>query len=101
MNGVEMGTARLGVVGLLGAVGCLFVLVSLITGLVVSLERPATRYPDRGPRGRVVDCRGWPALRGLDARPSQLVRAVSETWWRVRRRHFLLRLTALVTRSQR
>jgi hydrogenase/urease accessory protein HupE len=47
MNGVEMGTARIGVVGLLGAVGCLFVLVSLVTGFVVSLQRPWTRIAVR------------------------------------------------------
>ena len=42
-----MGAAGLGVVGLLGAVGCLFVLVSLVTGLVVSLDRPWTRIAVR------------------------------------------------------
>ncbi len=47
MNGAEMGTAGLGVTGLLGTVGCLFVLVSLVTGLVVSLERPWTRIAVR------------------------------------------------------
>ena len=47
MNGAEMGTAGLGVTGLLGTVGCLFVLVSLLTGLVVSLERPWTRIAVR------------------------------------------------------
>ncbi len=47
MNGAEMGAAGLGVVGLLGAVGCLFGLVSLVTGLVVSLERPWTRIAVR------------------------------------------------------
>ena len=47
INGAEMGTAGLGLTGLLGAVGCLFVLVSLVTGLVVSLERPWTRIAVR------------------------------------------------------
>ena len=47
MSGVEMGTAGIGIAGLLGAVGCLFVLVSLVTGLVVSLERPWTRIAVR------------------------------------------------------
>ncbi len=47
MNGVEMGQAGIGLVGLLGAVGCLFVLVSLVTGLVVSFERPWTRIAVR------------------------------------------------------
>ncbi len=47
MNGAEMATAGLGVTGLLGAVGCLFMLVSLVTGLVVSLERPWTRIAVR------------------------------------------------------
>jgi hydrogenase/urease accessory protein HupE len=47
MNGAEMGPVGIGVVGLLGTVGCLFVLVSLVTGLVVSLERPWTRIAVR------------------------------------------------------
>ena len=47
MNGTEMATAGLGATGLLGTVGCLFVLVSLVTGLVVSLERPWTRIAVR------------------------------------------------------
>lgn len=47
MNGVEMGTAGIGMTGLLGAIGCLFVVVSLVTGLVVSLERPWTRIAVR------------------------------------------------------
>ena len=47
MNGTEMGTAGIGVVGLLGTVGCVFVLVSLVTGLVVSLERAWTRIAVR------------------------------------------------------
>lgn len=47
MNGAEMKTAGIGVVGLLGTVGCLFVLVSLVTGLVVSLAQPWTRIAVR------------------------------------------------------
>jgi hypothetical protein len=47
MNGVEMETAGIGVVGLLGTVGCLFVLVSLVSGFVVGLERPWTRIAVR------------------------------------------------------
>lgn len=47
MNGAEMGTAGLGVVGLLGTVGCLFVLASLVAGFVASLERPWTRIAVR------------------------------------------------------
>ncbi len=47
MNGAEMATVGLGVTGLLGTVGCLFVLVSLVTGLVVGLERPWTRIAVR------------------------------------------------------
>ena len=47
MNGAEMGTVGLGLTGLLGTVGCLFVLVSLVTGLVVNLERPWTRIAVR------------------------------------------------------
>ncbi len=47
MNGAEMGTARIGMVGLLGTVGCLFVLMSLVTGLVVSLKQPWTRIAVR------------------------------------------------------
>jgi len=47
MNGAEMKTVGIGVVGLLGTVGCLFVLVSLVTGLVVSLARPWTRIAVR------------------------------------------------------
>jgi len=39
MTGVEMGEAGLGLTGLFGTVGTLFVLVSLVTGLVVSLKR--------------------------------------------------------------
>ncbi len=47
MNGTEMATGGLGVMGLLGTVGCLFVLVSLVTGLVVSLGHPWTRIAVR------------------------------------------------------
>ncbi len=47
MNGAELGTGGLGVVGLLGTVGCLFVVVSLTAGFVVSLERPWTRIAVR------------------------------------------------------
>ncbi len=47
MNGAEMQGAGIGLVGLLGTVGTLFVLVSLVTGLVVSLERPWTRIAVR------------------------------------------------------
>ena len=32
MNGAEMTAAGIGIVGLVGTVGCLFVLVSLVTG---------------------------------------------------------------------
>ena len=46
-SGAEMGAAGISVVGLLGTVGCLFVLVSLVTGFVVSLERPWTRIAVR------------------------------------------------------
>ncbi len=47
MNGAEMQVAGIGLVGLLGTVGTLFVLVSLVTGLVVSLDRPWTRVAVR------------------------------------------------------
>ena len=47
MNGAEMKTAGLGVVGLLGSVGCLFVLVSLLAGLVVNLKQPWTKIAVR------------------------------------------------------
>ena len=39
MSGVEMRESALGTTGLLGSVGTLFVIVSLLTGLVVSLKR--------------------------------------------------------------
>jgi len=47
MSGVEMQQAGIGLVGILGTVGTLFAMVSLITGLVVSLERPWTRIAVR------------------------------------------------------
>ena len=47
MNGVEMREAALGLTGLLGTVATLFVLVSLVTGLVVSLEKEWTRIAVR------------------------------------------------------
>ena len=47
MNGVEMAAAGIGLTGLLGTVGALFVLVSLVTGLVVSLRRNWTRVAVR------------------------------------------------------
>ena len=47
MNGAEMQVAGIGLVGLLGTVSTLFVLVSLVTGFVVSLERPWTRIAVR------------------------------------------------------
>ena len=47
MNGVEMATAGIGLTGLLGPVAMLFVCVSLVTGLVVSLRRSWTRIAVR------------------------------------------------------
>ena len=47
MNGVEMAAAGIGFTGLLGTVGALFVFVSLVTGLVVSLHRSWTRVAVR------------------------------------------------------
>ena len=47
MNGVEMAEAGIGLTGLLGTVGTLFVLVSLVTGMVVSLKKPWTRIAVR------------------------------------------------------
>ena len=47
MNGVEMATAGIGLTGLLGTVAMLFVCVSLVTGLVVSLRRSWTRIAVR------------------------------------------------------
>lgn len=47
MSGAEMSVAGLGTTGLLGSVACLSVLVSIIAGLVVSLERPWTRIAVR------------------------------------------------------
>jgi hypothetical protein len=47
MSGVEMQVAGIGLVGILGTVGTLFALASLVTGLVMSLERPWTRIAVR------------------------------------------------------
>ena len=47
MNGVEMAAAGIGMTGLLGTVGSLFVFVSLVTALVVSLRPPWTRVAVR------------------------------------------------------
>jgi urease accessory protein len=47
MSGVEMREAALGLSGLLGTIGTLFVIVSLVAGLVVSLEREWTRIAVR------------------------------------------------------
>ncbi|MGI9626800.1 MAG: HupE/UreJ family protein [Longimicrobiales bacterium] len=47
MNGVEMSTAGIGMTGLVGTVGTLFVLVSMVAGLVVSLRRKWTRVAVR------------------------------------------------------
>ncbi len=47
MNGVEMAAAGIGLSGLMGTVVTLFVLVSLVAGLVVSLQRPWTRIAVR------------------------------------------------------
>jgi hydrogenase/urease accessory protein HupE len=47
MNGVEMAAAGIGLTGLLGTVAMLFVCVSLVTGLVVSLRRSWTRVAVR------------------------------------------------------
>lgn len=47
MNGVEMAEAGIGLTGLLGTVAALFILVSLVTGLVVSLQRKWTRVAVR------------------------------------------------------
>ena len=47
MNGVEMEAAGIGLTGLLGTVGSLFVFVSLVTALVVSLRPPWTRVAVR------------------------------------------------------
>jgi hypothetical protein len=44
---VEMAEAGIGLTGLLGTVGTLFVLVSLVTGMVVSLKKPWTRIAVR------------------------------------------------------
>lgn len=47
LNGVEMGTAGLGAVGLLGATASTFVLVALVAAFVVSLERAWARIAVR------------------------------------------------------
>ncbi len=47
MNGVEMAAAGIGLTGLLGTVAALFVCVSLVTGLVVSLRPKWTRVAVR------------------------------------------------------
>ena len=47
MSGVEMREAALGMTGLLGTIGTLFVIGSLVSGLVVSLEREWTRIAVR------------------------------------------------------
>jgi hypothetical protein len=47
MNGVEMAAAGIGLIGLSGTVAALFVFVSLITGLVVSLRSNWTRVAVR------------------------------------------------------
>ena len=47
MNGVEMAAAGLGLTGLSGTVAMLFVCVSLVTGLVVSLRPTWTRVAVR------------------------------------------------------
>ncbi len=47
MNGVEMAAAGIGLTGLLGTVAMLFVCVSLVTGLVVSLRPTWTRVAVR------------------------------------------------------
>ena len=47
MNGAEMRVAGIGLAGLLGTVATLFVLLSLVSGLVVSLEWPWTRIAVR------------------------------------------------------
>ena len=47
MNGVEMAEAGIGLAGLLGTVVALCILVSLVTGFVVSLQRAWTRVAVR------------------------------------------------------
>jgi urease accessory protein len=47
MNGVEMQSAVIGFTGLLGAASVLFVVVSLVSAVVVSLDRPWTRIAVR------------------------------------------------------
>ncbi len=47
MSGVEMQIAGIGLVGILGTVGTLFAIVSLVTGVVVSLRWSWTRIAVR------------------------------------------------------
>ncbi len=47
MSGVEMAAAGIGLTGLLGTIATLFVLVSLVTGVVVGLQRKWTRVAVR------------------------------------------------------
>jgi hydrogenase/urease accessory protein HupE len=47
ISGAEMARAGLGLTGLLGTVGTLFVLVSMVAGFVVGLRRPWTRIAVR------------------------------------------------------
>ncbi len=47
MSAVEMQDAGIGLVGILGTVGTLFAIVSLVTAIIVSLERPWTRIAVR------------------------------------------------------
>jgi len=67
ISGAEMAEAGLGLTGLLGTVGTLFVLVSMVAGLVASLSRPWTRIAVRVAGSWIVAMgllyAGW-ALRG-------------------------------------
>ena len=67
ISGAEMAEAGLGLTGLLGTVGTLFVLVSMVAGLVASLRRPWTRIAVRVAGSWIVAMgllyAGW-ALRG-------------------------------------
>ena len=47
MNGAELATAGLGVTGLVGVLSVLFVVVSLLTAMVISLEKPWMRIAVR------------------------------------------------------
>jgi urease accessory protein len=47
LNGTAMASARLGLLGLVGIAGSLFVLVALVAGFVVSLRAPWTRIAVR------------------------------------------------------